>query len=192
MSGLPSSSSSSSSATDTQTALQAAAALHAGGRPSDPIWNHFNRQPVPGKKYYEADCKYCQKIFKVGKPTELKFHIIDCRLAPEDVLVMVRALLPQDDEGNIIKPAWHKRTSGNAFGEEDGPPTRSPYSRSATAQRLSMVERGLVPGPVRSGSVVASQDGLDTDGEGGGGAPQAAPAPRVVRDNIAGMIQFLI
>ncbi|KAJ3205166.1 hypothetical protein HDU67_008995, partial [Dinochytrium kinnereticum] len=147
-----------------------------GGRPSDPIWNHFNRLAVPGKKYYEADCKYCDKIFKVGKPSELKFHIIECKQAPEEVVLSVRAMIPTDEDGNLIRPGSNKRNSVAAFDEDAQSRRGSPgFSRPRAPSGISGRAMAAAAAAAAAASALDATDD-DLDGNAGPGPSSSGVA----------------
>ncbi|CAG8676476.1 4577_t:CDS:2, partial [Dentiscutata heterogama] len=45
---------------------------HPGGRPPDPVWDHFFATPLKSSGYFAAKCKYCSTQFNRGCPNQLE------------------------------------------------------------------------------------------------------------------------
>ena len=59
---------------------------HPGGRPPNPVWEHFERKPISSSGHFSATCNYCNTFMSRGRPNELQVHLSkDCRKCPSDV-----------------------------------------------------------------------------------------------------------
>ncbi|CAG8830137.1 44114_t:CDS:1, partial [Gigaspora margarita] len=48
---------------------------HPGGRPPDPVWDHFFATPLKSPGHFAAKCKYCSIQFNRGCPNQLEIHL---------------------------------------------------------------------------------------------------------------------
>ncbi|CAG8717683.1 22_t:CDS:2, partial [Racocetra fulgida] len=48
---------------------------HPGGRPPDPVWDHFFAIPLKSPGHFAAKCKYCSTQFNRGRPNQLEIHL---------------------------------------------------------------------------------------------------------------------
>jgi hypothetical protein len=48
---------------------------HPGGRPPNPVWEHFKKHPLQSAGYFLAKCRYCAFFIPRGRPCELQIHL---------------------------------------------------------------------------------------------------------------------
>ena len=41
---------------------------HHGGRPADPVWDHFEKKPISTVGHFSAKCNYCNTYMSRGRP----------------------------------------------------------------------------------------------------------------------------
>ena len=59
---------------------------HAGGRPKDKVWKHFDHNPTKHAGHYDARCKFCNYYWKTGVVKQLQVHLArDCEGVDSDV-----------------------------------------------------------------------------------------------------------
>ena len=73
------------------------------------VWNDYNKGPVRPDGSYDATCKYCGKIYKMGNQkstTSMKNHLKSCKKAPKDkrqkVDPLQKYLVTGQDKGKTI------------------------------------------------------------------------------------------
>lgn len=60
---------------------------HVGGRPLGPVWQHFIKKSAVSPGKFEAECRYCLKIWKRGEIPILEEHLAShCSNVPQLVL----------------------------------------------------------------------------------------------------------
>ena len=59
---------------------------HPGGRPADPVWEHFEKAPISSSGHFSARCNYCNMFMSRGRPSELQIHLAkNCQKCPNDI-----------------------------------------------------------------------------------------------------------
>ncbi|CAJ0834435.1 7131_t:CDS:1, partial [Entrophospora sp. SA101] len=76
----------------------------------DPVWNYFNAIEIPHDSHLSAQCKFCFKSWKHGKPSELKVHLaLKCPLVSKEVKLKYLRSIKSDYNTDSA----NKRQSGN-------------------------------------------------------------------------------
>ena len=76
---------------------------HPGGRPADPVWQHFEKSPLATSAgHFSAKCLYCNKFMTRGRPVELRIHLAkNCQKCNDEIrfkyLTMIVADSNEDD-----------------------------------------------------------------------------------------------
>ena len=72
---------------------------HPGGRPADPVWEHFEKKPISTSGHFSAKCNYCSIFMSRGRPNELQVHLAkDCKKCPNDIQLKYLTIIVNAEE----------------------------------------------------------------------------------------------
>jgi hypothetical protein len=87
---------------------------HPGGRPVDPVWDHFERTSLVSAGHFSAKCKFCGFFAARGRPNELQIHLAkDCRQCPDDLKLKYMEIIVvnnKDQDTELSKGNKRSRT----------------------------------------------------------------------------------
>lgn len=91
-------------ASDTEEDSNTIRPKHAGGRPPNPVWEHFEKHPLQSAGHFSAKCKYCTFFIPRGRPCELQIHLAkNCRLCPDDVRLKYLTIIVNENKDNDVE-----------------------------------------------------------------------------------------
>ena len=84
---------------------------HPGGRPSDPVWEYFEKTPLASSGHFSAKCNYCKTFTIRGRPNELRIHLAkNCKKCPDEIrLKYLTIILADNNEENQNAESFNKR-----------------------------------------------------------------------------------
>ena len=86
------------------------------GRPFTEVWKHVVQGKPKSQGHYEAKCKYCNKKWSIGKPTNMRAHLAThCQNCPDDVSSYFAKIVAnqgngEDDTSSDLERPASKRT----------------------------------------------------------------------------------
>src|SRR5271154_6472575 len=85
---------------------------HAGGRPLNPVWNHFERNPLPSAGHFSAKCTYCKIFMPRGRPHALEIHLAkDCRSCPNEIQIEYLTKICENDDNDEEESSKKRKTN---------------------------------------------------------------------------------
>jgi hypothetical protein len=68
------------------------------GKPKDKVWTYFDAINIPNDSHKGAQCDFCSKEWKRGKPSEMKAHLaLKCSMVPYNVKIECLHMIKNDD-----------------------------------------------------------------------------------------------
>lgn len=82
-----------------------------GGKPRDNVWEYFHAINVSNDPHKSAQCKFCNQLWKRGRPNKMKAHLaLKCTMVTQDIKVEYLKIISNED---VIKPSTEEQQSNN-------------------------------------------------------------------------------
>ena len=84
---------------------------HPGGRPPNPVWEHFEKKAISTAGHFSAKCNYCGVFMARGRPNELQIHLSkNCHKCPNEIqLKYLRMIVDTEDQDAETAESSNKR-----------------------------------------------------------------------------------
>ena len=87
---------------------------HPGGRPPNPVWEHFEKKPISTSGHFSAKCNYCGVFMARGRPNELQIHLSkDCRKCSNEIQLKYLQMIVDAEENQDQVVNTNKRHKTN-------------------------------------------------------------------------------